>query len=378
MPYSTAYREAQMPNVRFIADVHVGNHRQHGGPEVAGVNERCEEVLTALRAASALCAPDDTLVILGDLLDTTRPNPQILAATMAALPKTAKVLIMLGNHDRRSDAIGDHALGTLSYLSNVEVIEQPCIREAWIGGPHLMLIPYHPAQSAESITDAVQGLAHRMPANGALCLHAGLWDDKMAPWAKAARSAISHAAAAELADSVDARLVVSGDWHDHRVYEHFRVADGSVTKIVQCGALAPTGWDNPGMGGYGSVISWRGGLTNICRIEIPGPRFLKLDAAALEQRDLTASPHRIRVRVTALDAEEAAIAATHPLVAEVRRADVDPKAAAAQAARAARSSATVEAALAVYCRDMALPDHIDPSLVAATARTYLAGADDAC
>lgn len=146
-------------------------------------------------------------------------------------------------------------------------------------------------------------------------------------------------------------------------------------KVIQCGALAPTGWDNAGLGGYGSVIHWRGG-PGVLRTEIPGPRFLKLDSAALERLDLAASPHTIRVRAVALDAEEAVVASTHPAVVEVIRADVDPRAAAKQAARAARSSETIEQALSAYCREMALPEGIDPTLVAEAARAYLAGAGD--
>jgi len=367
----------KQPAVRFIADVHVGNHRAHGGDEVAGINARCVKVLTALRDAAAMCAPDDVLVILGDLFDSPRPSPQVIARTMAALPRANRVIALLGNHDRRSDAPGDHALAPLALLPNVEVVEQPTALEAWVGGPWLACVPYLPSQDADGIAAAAKALRPDLPAHApvALCLHAGLWDDAMPKWAKAARNAISHGAADAAARAIGARLTVSGDWHDHRVYEHCDAA-GVATTVVQCGALCPTGWDNPGLNGYGSVLSWYGNGAEVYRHEVSGPRFIKADAAALSKLPADAD---LYVRATALDGEEAARAAANPrgfTALEVRRVDLDPKAAAARAAKAARSTDTLDAALAAYCAELELPDGLDGDRVADCARGYIARAEE--
>jgi len=59
---------------------------------------------------------------------------------------------------------------------------------------------------------------------------------------------------------------IAGDWHEHRKWQ---VNDCTV---VQVGALCPTGWNNPGHTGYGSLICITDGVYS--RIEIKGPRFI--------------------------------------------------------------------------------------------------------
>lgn len=46
---------------------------------------------------------------------------------------------------------------------------------------------------------------------------------------------------------------LSGDWHSRKVWER-----GGVT-VAQVGALCPTGFDNPGLTGYGSVWTFEDG-----------------------------------------------------------------------------------------------------------------------
>ena len=55
--------------VCFLADLHVANHKRHGGPVKAGINRRCQHVLDALESAYKRAERLDAkaVVILGDL-----------------------------------------------------------------------------------------------------------------------------------------------------------------------------------------------------------------------------------------------------------------------------------------------------------------------
>ncbi len=366
-----------MGRIYFVADVHLGNHRQHGGAEVAGVNARCGEIAAILGEAMTLPQAGDTIVILGDLFDSARPSPQVISAAMAALSARAtgvQVVILVGNHDRRSDAPGDTALAPLDWLTGVDVVERPMVLHR--SGARLLLVPYMPDQCSADLIAEVKALGDTCASHTApviVGLHAGIIGDDAAPWAQAARNAITNGDLADVTASVGADFAISGDWHSHAVYENFNAQHGHATRVIQCGALVPTGWNNPGLDGYGTIYEWSAG--KLVRHEVSGPRYVRTNTAGLAKLPKD-TPHTLRVRIDAADADEEAAARADSRVCTVARADIDPKASATQAANAARSSASIEQAISAYCRNMDLPEGIDPALVAQTARSYLGSSDE--
>lgn len=286
--------------VRGIADVHVGNHRwPQGQPVVAGLNARCEEALTVLRQAAQLCAPDDVLVVAGDLVDTVEgTDARMIAAVRDALSchpgGLEQVIVVAGNHDQASTDEGDHALGA---LAPAEVVTQPCV----IRG--VACAPYVPGRSMVDVArDALEsGPAH------VLAIHSGVEDDRTAPWLVG--GGIPVADLADLCAAHGVMCVIAGDWHDHRRWEVD--TDHGVVQLVQCGALVPTGWDNLGLDGYGTVVTWYPEDSRLEVTHIPGPRFVNVKAVSAA-RDMIergkAAGHRVRARVKADPTQLASVA----------------------------------------------------------------------
>lgn len=287
-----------MTTVAFLADLHLGNLRRFGGPTVGGVNRRCRHVLDALEAAVALIAARgaDALVVCGDVFDTSRPAPQVIAAAQGVLAelKCRKYLIV-GNHDLESLQPGDHALGPMAAAGDVEVVAGTAAVVRRVGGVELVMVPFTPGKAPDTIraslvagTRAAGPVSAQMPGlvPRVLCVHAGVRrPEDRAPWMLEADDALSSSELQRIAREVGARAAVAGNWHTMRKRDtsaHY--ADGGVDWL-QVGALAPTGWDNSGMDGYGHVgFFGTGGRVNGLHVEGPvraGPRFLDNKDGAL-------------------------------------------------------------------------------------------------
>lgn len=320
--------------VGFVADVHLGNHAVMGGARDAGVNARARGILDVLRAAvdAAEGLGCSALVVAGDLFDDDHPCPQLLAEAAEVLTawRAMPVVLLVGNHDQRSTAPGDHALGPLAHTPGVRVVDAPALVCVQGRGPqgggvsgdprmvYLVCVPYRREPAAEVIASGVAatlrgtGLDPRIPL--AVVAHAGIIDGATPPWLRDAHDALpAEALAAILAGTtregvVDGvrrplprgpRLAVVGNWHGHAAWgmppEDYAVTPHSPAvpaplpsgvALVQCGALVPTGFDNPGGAGrYGGLIVWDApwyapaqdaptttpGM--VYRVELPGPRF---------------------------------------------------------------------------------------------------------
>lgn len=288
-----------------IADVHLANHRLLGGESRAGLNTRAREICAVLARVAELVAGDD-LVIAGDLFDTARPSPQLIAAALDALAG-ARVRALVGNHDQVSDAPGDHALGPLRH-AGWAVVDSPT------SAGHVCL-PYSRDHRVSTLDRLEALLAHRCHSEDALVvLHAGIDDGETTPpWLRGAPGSVPLDPLVELASRYGVRAVVAGDWHQQKRWERRGV------QVAQVGALAPTGWDNPGLDGYGGLVTWDG--TTLATHQIPGPRFLATRSVRdlADQLDRAHHEHTIRAQVTApLDrlqqtsAELEALAASRP------------------------------------------------------------------
>jgi hypothetical protein len=158
--------------IAFLADAHIANHRRCGGPLDAGLNRRAQSSLRALhRAIEVANCQADRVVILGDLFDSPRPSPQLIAAVQVALSESRlRPLLVVGNHEQVSSASGDHALGPLRPVA--DVVDVP----TWMttGGVMLAIVPFRAGNAADVLRSAMAEMSPLLHTPGLLCCHFGL------------------------------------------------------------------------------------------------------------------------------------------------------------------------------------------------------------
>lgn len=267
----------------FISDVHLANHRICGGKIASSVNERARSVLKTLQRVytEADRLKLDRLIILGDMFDTVRPEPQLIASMAEALGPDLELDILVGNHDQVSTESKDHALSPLSHLQYVRVYEQPTVEV--LGGNsnsghfiEMWVVPFQPGPAHEWLPAVMEKLATErkhviIRARRILCLHLGIHDHELRSrefWTKTAHDAISIEQLMELMTRYSITSAFAGNWHTRRIWEF------SSYHIEQVGSLCPTGWDNPGLIGYGALSVYDADSSTYNCIEIPGPRFV--------------------------------------------------------------------------------------------------------
>jgi hypothetical protein len=355
-----------MSGIAFVADVHLANHRLHGGPMQAGLNRRCLETLSVLERAKvrALDEGCTTLVVLGDLFDSSRPEPQVIAAAQAALADI-DCYVLMGNHDMVSTADGDHALGPLDGHQRITVIAKPGVVQ--VGEVDLLMVPFKPGEAAkwapESWAEAARGVRPGRRSH-VVCLHLGLIDEKTPPWLRASPDALPVEAVDDLCGAHGGTHVVAGNWHSRK-----RWGD-----VMQVGTLVPTGWDNPGVDGYGTLAIFDKG--KLRHVELPGPRFVKLKVGEALP---SAKRGQLYLRVVALPeqfeetrAHVASLVNQGVLTAgEVVPDEVEVEVATRAAARAAASRETLDESLVAYVDEMPLVDGVSRDAVLARCREFL-------
>lgn len=248
--------------IATVADIHAGNHAIMGGPAVNGLNERCRKVVAVLAAAAKFAKSKGArLVIEGDVFDTARPSPQLVRAVMDAISSTDTDVIP-GNHDRVTDAPGDHALAPLGRMLNVCVYDTPTFGGRT--GNDAFFCP--PAPRGTNAAEWFAGVLPNCPGGrGIIHGHFGI---------AYAGADIHRINIACLPQDVVFSLMRErgyirgffGDWHERKVFRR----DGLV--IEQIGALVPTGWDNPGPDfGYLTLYDTEAGTSTVHKFG--GPRF---------------------------------------------------------------------------------------------------------
>lgn len=373
----------------FVADVHVGNFRKHGGPVTSSINERCRMVLNVLKAAveTALKRECQRFVIAGDLLDYSRPEAPILREVQeicrAGYKGKMEIIVLVGNHDQVSTGKGDHALGVLSTYAIV--VEKP--RVLPLGNDALLCVPFQPGAAKDWLPCAVRAMLNAEGAGGprsspptagrrTLAIHLGVRDERTPPWLRDSPDAIDVADLFAICREHDITRVIAGNWHDHRMW-----SKPSGVEVVQLGALCPTGWDNPGLDGYGTL-----GLLHdddrFERLEISGPRFVSTkteeDAAVFMKR---AKKGKHQLFLTLEVAPENLAGATAWVAAETARGSLAggealpdetvAKHEAKNAAVAASSAATVTDALTDFVEHKPMAEGVDRARVLERCREYL-------
>ena len=274
-----------MSTLAVIFDPHFWPHKRHGGPLVKGINRRAELCLDvgqrAIRTASQHNAP---LIVAGDLIDSAGPvAPQFAFALRQQLAANRRsVTLMLGNHDMTAD--GDHSLGIYTRrddFTDVRVCEDisfmsgDCFTDFDLGSDEACLVPFHRDIRDKRVRDVPLVIAHF-----------GVYDDSFPAWCKKAKGAWHVDALFAFMQERNIKAICLGDWHQRRVW---RNAFGKVAQlptewrgaaisagerlVMQGGALSPTGWDNPGLHGYGTVALWDADEHRLSWQELPGPRF---------------------------------------------------------------------------------------------------------
>lgn len=356
-----------MSRLAFIADIHVGNHSAFGGPVVCGINHRGHQVLDALERAVLAVHDYDALVICGDLFDTSSPSPQMVTEVQGILAQGPRTIVLMGNHDMVSTTKGDHALGPLLFVNNVET--QETANAIPVGDDTLLLsIPFQPGDCREWFAPTVAQVVEpygRDMRKKILAFHLGIIDSSTPSFLAKAHDAIEIEVVQALMEEHGIDSAFCGNWHNGRSWK----------RVVQCGALVPTGWDNAGME-YGLLRTLDTATGHISNKHIPGPRFVTAKTVR-EAREYSLEATR---RGCALYLQLKEEAATPEQLEEVRGwgvtarmvADLaDAREATRDAAMAARKATTLQEALAKYVQQMPLAEGVSREAVLAQASRYL-------
>lgn len=254
-----------------VADPHIWNHKRHGGVLVRGVNRRGELCLDVLRRASVLAQQRNAeLIVAGDLVDSAGPiQPQLAQQIREALPEESWLVV--GNHD--ATAADDHSLGLYAPSERIADKVRQLVAGGWLDRPLATLVPY---------TADIDDIHTAAPL---VVGHFGIYDDSFPPYLRKRPARHVDELFSWMRDR-DVRAMLMGDWHRRRVWANkddfgtlpldplgrsFQIGDDDESVIMQIGALVPTGFDNPGLHGYGTVAFWDG--ERLSWEELPGPRF---------------------------------------------------------------------------------------------------------
>lgn len=368
--------------IAFCADVHVGNHRRHGGPVSSGLNLRCRAVIASLRdAMTRVAALDIPMVVLGDLVDSSRVEPQILAeiqrVCLGVWEGEPKLTFLLGNHDQNSTDPGDHALGVLSSVAHI--VESPAIVR--VGpGVELALVPHMPGDPTVRPDVVFPRRDHKV--KRVMGIHRGIADASTPPYLRG----LNYNEASAWAGSHGADAVFAGDWHERRswTFNDTETPPGwrGFPSVHQCGALVPTGWDNPGFGSYGKVLVYDTDSREIETLDIPGPRFVKARTmaeikSATSRAEQEGSSLYLQVIATPTEAGSATALVEQIrergqcVACEVETENPGALAAARAAAEVARSGSSLEESLAGFVSEMTLEPGVDRGAVLARSRSLL-------
>ena len=285
-------------NLTVIFDPHFWPHKRHGGPLVKGINRRAALCLeTGRRAVREANKHGVPLVVAGDLVDSAGPvSPTFAFALREMLGRSHKpVTLMLGNHDMTAE--GDHALGIYTQRDDwttVQVCED--IGFSQTGGyisdhgygfnDDFCMVPFH-----RDITDP------RVRDVPLVIGHFGVYDDSFPAWCKKAKGAWHVDSLFAFMRERNIKAVCLGDWHGRQVWQTlqpdlqtFKMPYEGETLVIrgehcimQGGALCPTGFDNPGLRGYGTLAIWDTDEHRLSWQELPGPRFCVVRSDEEEQ-----------------------------------------------------------------------------------------------
>ena len=275
-----------MSTFRFVADVHIGNHKQFGGETKRGINSRAQKVLGVLGDVAVDSGNNqEQLVVLGDLFDTSHPTPQLVAETMRALkPAWDQPHLLLGNHDMVSADKGDNALVPLAAGRNPSAIvydtPRTLLTQRRDGDMEAtLMVPFRPEPMHEWFAETVGtllGNLMREPkvAYRTLCFHGGVRDHNTPKYLWTAPDSISSELLFDIMKRGTIDKAFCGNWHSPKKW-----VEGN-QQVYQVGTLAPTGFDNEGWDyGYSVALDEQ---RNVKFHIHYGPRFMKTSRQSIQ------------------------------------------------------------------------------------------------
>jgi Calcineurin-like phosphoesterase len=368
--------------IGLVADVHLSNHKRHAGDVERSLNRRCREGLEVLERAYVLAHEVGcTMVgILGDLTDTSTPGPQLVGEITrivheSRVKRGVSTLLMVGNHDQQSNEPGDHAMAPYAPLvEDCTVVGEPAIMA--LGDADLVLVPHSAAAPAPARLAGVLGSLPKSTRRRVLLMHVGVSDDKTPPFLRGSHDSIEVKKLLQLMGEAGVCMCVAGNWHSHGEW------GDDASQVVQVGALVPTGWDNPGLNGYGglTVLEITPEGVSAKTYTLDGPRFIAPRGLDDLKRALGGErPGRLYVRSTVdpADLHEASKLVSrahekgHIAAGEVIVEAADRVIEARNAASAARNAATLAAALDRFVSEMPLEPDVQREDVLGKCRAFL-------
>ena len=278
-----------------VFDVHLWSFKRFGGPLLRGINRRgALTLLTLRRAVDGANEAEAPLIVAGDLLDEAGPiAPQFAAAIRAELLRANNgVHLVLGNHDQT--AVDDDSLRVYEH-STIRVVDEI----TRIGDCDL--VPF-----CADITDP------RVDAP-VVVAHFGVFDDSFPGFMKKSADAWHVARLFAFMRERGIRCAALGDWHSRYVWslpdsvpstalpsgeqhrsvgrpkadqggwgrvcsptdeQQFAVYSfGADSLVMQGGSLNPTGFDNKGLHGYGTLAIVDTANQSLSWQELSSPRF---------------------------------------------------------------------------------------------------------
>lgn len=377
--------------IAFCADIHIGNHQQFGGALKTGMNDRCRLVIDTLKRAYRVAVQNgcEGFYILGDLFDTEKPTPQMLAAVQEIFgPHNEDVGAIVGNHDQHSYTATDHALAPLS--DHIEVFEKAGVLFIdHTAKTSLWMVPYEPGPAVDWLPKRLaectlhEKEASFRPSRRLLAIHLGIQDAKTESFMRGHDDAISADALHILMERHDIHHTFAGNWHNARQWSF---NDGKA--ITQVGTLAPVGFRDQGLAELGEVAIYNTKAHAVKRLPIAGPRFVKVKIAEDETwkamtKRLPRPQHaqiaylEVKVppaRYRALAAEALKGTKDWPHIRVVPD-DAEIQKQAQQAASAAKNAANKGAAVAAFVDRMPLDKGVSRENVKNHCRRYLHGRD---
>lgn len=365
----------------FCSDCHIGNHKRFGGAVDAGTNVRCCLILTALDEAISHARQSgcSVLFVAGDFLDYVRMEPQILALVQQTLLEAKQggleTVLVLGDHEIVSSEKGDHALGPFCPVANV--VDEP--RLLRLADAEVACVPFIPGKATTIIPRVTAELFKKSPHHKGekpriLVFHAGIVDANTSPWLRDIPDAIGIDVVKRIIEKHGIDLVVAGNFHNREIWQK------AGATVCQPGALVPTGWNNPGLEGYGGVALFDPAARAFSMHEIGGPRFV---STHLDDEPLIAAakkyPGPVYLQITApIDRLPEAQGLKAELVEEfnAERIEIVPdkvgaETSARQAATVSRQQETVTDSLRAYIGALALPQGVQKGEVFRAAADYL-------
>lgn len=370
--------------ISFIADVHIDNFAQFGGPQRGGLNDRARYVLQALGDAANKAS--GYLVVLGDLFNRCQPSPVLISRTQDILNEHSDVTLLVGNHDQETGAYGHHALAPLSTVA--DVVEEPRIQ--WAGhNQRFWFVPFQPGKALDWLPDVLETLLESekgrkaRPTMNILCLHMGISDARTPYYLDATAGSIDVKTLVKLVKPYGITHVFAGDWHRHQRW----YIDG--VHVCQVGALCPSRFPpNYEHGDRGPMVTleYNG---NITVEDIPGPRFYKLRWSQVKDKGGwlptdDARPAYVRLTCRSDQVDEAktwleSLRVELGLLVDGGRLggaelDVDrgiDRAKARTASYAVRKASSLDEAISLYVKKMPLEDGVDRDAVRRHAQRLL-------